>query len=252
MSTVSRSERQIATLYLFHAPTGSVFDNIMTGGREAKEPLLREGFMNSILQLGARLRGRMATQRSKKGSEKVLGRVLGKGSQKGSEKGAFFYGFCNKKKNKPSEKGSQKGFWEEGFQKVPSTPSWRVRPLRRAPYESSCNSSRPTPCVCGASAPCSPSWREPPTTGAIPHEGQKNTMSPNSKPFGCESGYQEQWNILRKGPIRTSLTAEEGLTFFGGASCCFSYVVLLWQWMLWGGSFVLQNFGDVFFSGCIV
>ena len=34
--------------------------------------------------LGARLRDRTATQRSKKGSEKVLGRVLGKGSQKGS------------------------------------------------------------------------------------------------------------------------------------------------------------------------
>ena len=50
--------------------------------------------------LGARLRGRTATQRSKKGSEKVLGRVLGKGSQKGSEKGAC-YGFQSKK-----------GFWE--------------------------------------------------------------------------------------------------------------------------------------------
>ena len=33
--------------------------------------------------LGARLRGRTATQRSKKGSEKVLGRVLGKGSGQG-------------------------------------------------------------------------------------------------------------------------------------------------------------------------
>ena len=37
--------------------------------------------------MGAHLRGRTATQRSKKGSEKVLGRVLGKGSLKGSEKG---------------------------------------------------------------------------------------------------------------------------------------------------------------------
>ena len=41
--------------------------------------------------LGARLRGRTATQRSKKGSEKalgrVLGRVLGKSSLKGSENG---------------------------------------------------------------------------------------------------------------------------------------------------------------------
>ena len=44
------------------------------------------------LNLGARPRGRTATQRSKKGSEKVLGRVLGKGSQKASEKGAS-YGF---------------------------------------------------------------------------------------------------------------------------------------------------------------
>ena len=46
--------------------------------------------------MGARLRGRTATQRSKKGSEKVLGRVLGKGSQKASEKGAC-YGFYSKK-----------------------------------------------------------------------------------------------------------------------------------------------------------
>ena len=57
---------------------------------------------HGLIQLGARLRGRTATQRSKKGSEKVLGRVLGKGSQKGSEKRACcgFY--------------SKKGFWE-GF-----------------------------------------------------------------------------------------------------------------------------------------
>ena len=45
----------------------------------------------------ARLRGRTATQRSKKGSEKVLGRVLGERSQKGSEQGAFFYGFYSQK-----------------------------------------------------------------------------------------------------------------------------------------------------------
>ena len=51
-------------------------------------------------QLGAHLRGRTATQRSKKGSE----RVLGKGSQKGSQKGSC-YGFYRKK---GSEKGSQK------------------------------------------------------------------------------------------------------------------------------------------------
>ena len=48
------------------------------------------------LFLGARLRGRTATQRSKKGSEKVLERVLGKGSQKGSEKGVC-YRFYSKK-----------------------------------------------------------------------------------------------------------------------------------------------------------
>ena len=57
---------------------------------------------SDMLLLGARLRGRTATQRSRKGSEKVLGRVLGKGSQKGSEKGVC-YGFYSKK-----------GFWE-GF-----------------------------------------------------------------------------------------------------------------------------------------
>ena len=46
--------------------------------------------------LGARLRGRIATQCSKKGSEQVLERVLGKGSQKGSEKGVC-YGIYSKK-----------------------------------------------------------------------------------------------------------------------------------------------------------
>ena len=45
---------------------------------------------DAIFHLGARLRGRTATWRSKKGSEKVLERVLGKGSQKGSEKGACY------------------------------------------------------------------------------------------------------------------------------------------------------------------
>ena len=48
--------------------------------------------------LDARLRGRTATQRSKKNSEKVLGRVLGRGSQKGSLKGAC-YGFSSKEKS---------------------------------------------------------------------------------------------------------------------------------------------------------
>ena len=62
--------------------------------------------------MGARLRGRTATQRSEKGSEKgsekvlgrvpekgsekVLGRVPEKGSQKGSEKWSF-YGFYSRK-----------------------------------------------------------------------------------------------------------------------------------------------------------
>ena len=54
--------------------------------------------------------------------EGVLRRVLRRGA---------CCGFCNKK---GSEKGSQKGFWEGGFQKVSKTPSWRGRPLRRAPY----------------------------------------------------------------------------------------------------------------------
>ena len=56
-------------------------------------------------KLGARLRGRTATQRSKN-SEKALGRVVGEGSQKGSEKGAC----CGFTVKKGSEKGSQKGF----------------------------------------------------------------------------------------------------------------------------------------------
>ena len=62
--------------------------------------------IQSAPPLGARLRGRTATQRSKKGSEKVLGRVLGKGSKEGSEKGTPAAGFTVKK---GSEKGSQKG-----------------------------------------------------------------------------------------------------------------------------------------------
>ena len=57
-------------------------------------------------QSGARLRGRTATQRSKKGSEKILERVLGKGSQKGSEKGVC-YGFY-----------SRKGYSRKGFSEV--------------------------------------------------------------------------------------------------------------------------------------
>ena len=84
--------------------------------------------------LGARLRGRTGTQRSKKGSEKVLERVLGKGSQKGSDKWVC-YGFYSKKTRilrRVLRRGSEKGVNPEGAQNAP----WRVRPLRRAPYES--------------------------------------------------------------------------------------------------------------------
>ena len=56
-----------------------------TTGAEAK---ILQLFFKPIL--GARLRGRTVTQRSKKGSEKVLGRVRGRGSQKGSEKRGLF------------------------------------------------------------------------------------------------------------------------------------------------------------------
>ena len=60
------------------------------------------------LFLGASLRGRTATQRSKtRVLRRFWTRVLGKGFQKGCEKGAFFYGFYSKK---GSEKGSRKGF----------------------------------------------------------------------------------------------------------------------------------------------
>ena len=51
--------------------------------------------------LGVRLRGRTATQRSKKGSEKVLEKVLGKGSQNVLRRGPAM-AFAVKK-------GSQKG-----------------------------------------------------------------------------------------------------------------------------------------------
>ena len=65
---------------------------------------------------------------SGKGSgEGVLRRVLRRGP---------VVGFTVKK---GSEKGSQKGFWKGSFQKVPSTPPWGVRPLRRAPYHKSKN-----------------------------------------------------------------------------------------------------------------
>ena len=69
--------------------------------------------------LVARLRGRAATQRSKKGSEKVLGRVLGKGSGEGFwgrvlrrvlRRGGC-YGFNSKKRvlRRVLRRGSEKG-----------------------------------------------------------------------------------------------------------------------------------------------
>ena len=68
---------------LYNAPAKKVSNNVFgdTLG-ECHSP-----DTSGLNQQGARLRGRTATQRSKKGSEKVLGRVLGKDSQKGSEKG---------------------------------------------------------------------------------------------------------------------------------------------------------------------
>ena len=67
-------------------------------------------YLFSCLFLGARLMGRTATQRSKKGSEKVLGRVLGKGSEKGSENGAC-YGFYSENRvlRRVLRRGSEKG-----------------------------------------------------------------------------------------------------------------------------------------------
>ena len=56
--------------------------------------------------LGARLRGRTATQRSKKGSEKVLGRVLRRVLRRVLKRGPAVD--CAVKKE--SEKGSQKRF----------------------------------------------------------------------------------------------------------------------------------------------
>ena len=63
-------------------------------GVNCPKPLVSQCFLSPTL--GARLRGRTATQRSKKGSEKVLKRVLEKGSQKGFERG-FCYGLYSKK-----------------------------------------------------------------------------------------------------------------------------------------------------------
>ena len=86
--------------------------------RQPEEPVGRCQICHTS-KLGARLRGRTATQRSKKGSEKVLGRLLEKGSQKGSEKGAC-YGFTAKK---GSEKGFSEGVLRRGFsRRCPERP----------------------------------------------------------------------------------------------------------------------------------
>ena len=78
------------------------------------------------LNLGARLRRRTATQRSKKGSEKVLEWVLGKGSQKGSEKGVC-YGFYSKKRvlRRVLRRGSEKGV----SRRCPERPLGEYAPL---------------------------------------------------------------------------------------------------------------------------
>ena len=84
--------------------------------RFLKSGSLRSGSaFGSTRELGARLTGRTATQRSKKGSENVLGRVLGEGSQKGSEKGAC-YGFYSEERvlRRVLRRGSEKGVNPEG------------------------------------------------------------------------------------------------------------------------------------------
>ena len=64
--------------------------------------------MSCKFHLGARLRGRTATQHSKKGSEKLLGRVL-------------------RKVMRFTEKGFSEGVLRRGWiQKVTTTPPWRV------------------------------------------------------------------------------------------------------------------------------
>ena len=52
---------------------------------------LAPNYRSKSEQLGARLRGRTATQRSKKGSEKVLERVLGKGFSEGFREGGLLW-----------------------------------------------------------------------------------------------------------------------------------------------------------------
>ena len=66
----------------------------------------------TTLYLGARLRGRTATQRSKIGVPRRFWEGFwGRGSQKASEKGAFIYGFYSKKRvlRRVLRRGSEKG-----------------------------------------------------------------------------------------------------------------------------------------------
>ena len=73
-----------------------------------------------------RLRGRTATQRSKKGSEKVLGRVLGKGSQKGSEKGVCCWLYILRR---DLRRGSEKGVSRRCLERPHGEyDPWGVRP----------------------------------------------------------------------------------------------------------------------------
>ena len=77
------------------------------------------------------LRGRTATQSSKKGSEKVLERVLGKGSQRGSEKGACC-GFYNQERvlRRVLRRGSEKGVSRRCLERVVEYAPLGVRPSR--------------------------------------------------------------------------------------------------------------------------
>ena len=60
----------------------------------------------------------------------------GKGSGPGGIWGRVLKRLLRKEPvKKGSQKGSHKGFWEGGFQKVPRTPPWGVRPLRHAPCQ---------------------------------------------------------------------------------------------------------------------
>ena len=98
--TLDAAETPLAKTPLFLGRTGCLvafFSHAAVRPSGMFGPLpVRTALPPFFFDLRARLRGRTATQRSKKGSEKVLGRVLGKGFSEGSEKGAC-YGFYSKK-----------------------------------------------------------------------------------------------------------------------------------------------------------